>query len=218
MASRLIKNQVIIPRGFGGIRTTLKNRPRKGEMIIPRGFGGIRTTTQARLTLCDKIIPRGFGGIRTTTKYREKKFVQIERIWRYQDNWPILKVRLYREDLAVSGLYREDLAVSGQRIEIETNMMIIPRGFGGIRTTFLDLLRILIAERIWRYQDNQIIPRGFGGIRTTSSLGESKCQTIIPRGFGGIRTTRRWKSSSEITKIIPRGFGGIRTTDPIVCL
>ena len=35
--------------------------------------------------------------------------------------------------------------------------MIIPRGFGGIRTTLLDLLRILI----------EIIPRGFGGIRTT---------------------------------------------------
>ena len=57
--------------------------------------------------------------------------------------------RLYREDLAVSGqrndlhsksksrLYREDLAVSGQHSNISrtTPPMIIPRGFGGIRTT-----------------------------------------------------------------------------------
>ena len=35
-------------------------------MIIPRGFGGIRTTT-FEIALPDLvIIPRGFGGIRTT--------------------------------------------------------------------------------------------------------------------------------------------------------
>ena len=57
-------------------------------------------------------------------------------------------------------LYREDLAVSGQRnVKHEIHISrIIPRGFGGIRTTISGLtLRISL-----------IIPRGFGGIRTTA--------------------------------------------------
>ena len=36
--------QVIIPRGFGGIRTTDTRTNLKIYRIIPRGFGGIRTT------------------------------------------------------------------------------------------------------------------------------------------------------------------------------
>ena len=59
----------------------------------------------------------------------------------------IENIRLYREDLAVSGqravvphkwgLYREDLAVSGQQFRrvLYQQPQIIPRGFGGIRTT-----------------------------------------------------------------------------------
>ena len=35
---------LIIPRGFGGIRTTLRHGNREFLLIIPRGFGGIRTT------------------------------------------------------------------------------------------------------------------------------------------------------------------------------
>ena len=104
-----------------------------------------------------------------------------ERIWRYQDNALVNivrvmdLVRLYREDLAVSGqhiprcqqtdgrrLYREDLAVSGQLEQVcegsWTFALIIPRGFGGIRTT--NMMSRYIVE-------GAIIPRGFGGIRTT---------------------------------------------------
>ena len=35
-------------------------------MIIPRGFGGIRTTPLGFGVFLNSIIPRGFGGIRTT--------------------------------------------------------------------------------------------------------------------------------------------------------
>ena len=38
-------------------------------MIIPRGFGGIRTTVASGVSLEEAIIPRGFGGIRTTIFY-----------------------------------------------------------------------------------------------------------------------------------------------------
>ena len=37
-------NPEIIPRGFGGIRTTIGNNQQLTGKIIPRGFGGIRTT------------------------------------------------------------------------------------------------------------------------------------------------------------------------------
>ena len=57
------------------------------------------------------------------------------------------------------GLYREDLAVSGQLTASSGTgqSSIIPRGFGGIRTTG------------WEADagGGGIIPRGFGGIRTT---------------------------------------------------
>ena len=79
MASRLIKNQVIIPRGFGGIRTTLKNRPRKGDREDLAVSGQLHR--------------------------RDSHFDYTERIWRYQDNYEISreKIRDYTEDLAVSG-------------------------------------------------------------------------------------------------------------------
>ena len=105
------------------------------------------------------------------------------------------------------GLYREDLAVSGQRrSQTELRRLyfgIIPRGFGGIRTT--ENHEFVLVRKI--------IPRGFGGIRTTCCpLGPSG-GGIIPRGFGGIRTTYAFALilRCDIT-IIPRGFGGIRTT------
>ncbi len=117
----------IIPRGFGGIRTTLVGPQGQDFVIIPRGFGGIRTTLYSFEGGGHSIIPRGFGGIRTTKQprsccralrlYREDLAVSgqqnnldrvvvidyTERIWRYQDN-----------QNPVVGLYREDLAVSGQ--------------------------------------------------------------------------------------------------------
>ena len=82
-----------------------------------------------------KIIPRGFGGIRTTRRKLERYELQ----------------RLYREDLAVSGqleskLQRKNCEDYTERIwryqdnslgspsKIKTSL-IIPRGFGGIRTT-----------------------------------------------------------------------------------
>ena len=126
--------------------------------IIPRGFGGIRTTRVSVDISIRRIIPRGFGGIRTT----ERRLPPIrsliidddytERIWRYQDNcacsWLYARLGLYREDLAVSGqhpdirefikarLYREDLAVSGQHYHAR---LLYFRDY---------------TERIWRYQDN----------------------------------------------------------------
>ena len=36
--------------------------------IIPRGFGGIRTTSGQASSNLVRIIPRGFGGIRTTAE------------------------------------------------------------------------------------------------------------------------------------------------------
>ena len=103
-------------------------------------------------------------------------------------------IRLYREDLAVSGqlddssretdvgLYREDLAVSGQLggRNFHSRLEIIPRGFGGIRTT----------SALYLATYPMIIPRGFGGIRTTIKRIILLSILIIPRGFGGIRTTR----------------------------
>ena len=57
-----------------------------------------------------------------------------ERIWRYQDNWKTIQTLINRE--------------------------IIPRGFGGIRTTDRSELSWKnvskdYTERIWRYQDNE---------------------------------------------------------------
>ena len=61
-------------------------------------------------------------------------------------------------------LYREDLAVSGQLDQLSgpSKPKIIPRGFGGIRTT----ARRFVDD--WE----GIIPRGFGGIRTTINYSE----------------------------------------------
>ena len=56
----------IIPRGFGGIRTTYSEIGTIDRLIIPRGFGGIRTTDRRLAFSFHMIIPRGFGGIRTT--------------------------------------------------------------------------------------------------------------------------------------------------------
>ena len=58
----------IIPRGFGGIRTTDGTNFSDRDLIIPRGFGGIRTTFDLILLIIFTIIPRGFGGIRTTNE------------------------------------------------------------------------------------------------------------------------------------------------------
>ena len=42
--TRAIRYLQIIPRGFGGIRTTNELTEDDAGQIIPRGFGGIRTT------------------------------------------------------------------------------------------------------------------------------------------------------------------------------
>ena len=60
-----------------------------------------------------------------------------ERIWRYQDNCNLVEITLIQPK-------------------------IIPRGFGGIRTTNT-------RPKIRSFVDG-IIPRGFGGIRTTRRL------------------------------------------------
>ena len=78
--------KLIIPRGFGGIRTTHLDKTGLQLEIIPRGFGGIRTTTDRFTPFRQGIIPRGFGGIRTTLTRGSNT-----------------NRRLYREDLAVSG-------------------------------------------------------------------------------------------------------------------
>ena len=44
MITSTIELFVIIPRGFGGIRTTFDVLTNEAFAIIPRGFGGIRTT------------------------------------------------------------------------------------------------------------------------------------------------------------------------------
>ena len=79
---------MIIPRGFGGIRTTLQFASRGFLEIIPRGFGGIRTTDPSAGRVGSRIIPRGFGGIRTTFSVEccHHNTDYTERIWRYQDN------------------------------------------------------------------------------------------------------------------------------------
>ena len=75
------------------------------------------------------------------------------------------------------------MAVSGQLklVDTENRTPIIPRGFGGIRTT----------GELVTYTSTWIIPRGFGGIRTTCFSIRLNLETIIPRGFGGIRTTEQ---------------------------
>ena len=173
----------IIPRGFGGIRTTTLGYLTclDIELIIPRGFGGIRTTRQNPdySSTRVEIIPRGFGGIRTTALvtssnspssaiglYREDLAVSgqhtfdlwrrtpgeedyTERIWRYQDN-----IQMERQQII-----REDLAVRTTMSNFQWTQTIIPRGFGGIRTTEVQLVipvGLDYTERIWRYQDNLI--------------------------------------------------------------
>ena len=64
----ILNARTIIPRGFGGIRTTYSIVNKRISEIIPRGFGGIRTTSSIRRSNSYKIIPRGFGGIRTTAE------------------------------------------------------------------------------------------------------------------------------------------------------
>ena len=79
---------LIIPRGFGGIRTTRRTTHQIDPLIIPRGFGGIRTTFISDVRSRRMIIPRGFGGIRTTGEAHgdPRSLDYTERIWRYQDN------------------------------------------------------------------------------------------------------------------------------------
>ena len=76
-----------------------------------------------------------------------------ERIWRYQDNSRTFNNFGFTDYTERIWRYQDNIQQASR-----TLLVIIPRGFGGIRTT--------IFHRGWR--KFEIIPRGFGGIRTTS--------------------------------------------------